>query len=103
MRLLMILLVGCTTEAPKVGLSASDSRARACEVLLRGHAGGVTFDDSLNGRWLRQGEHVAAAFSARSDAPIGGVWVGGSGDFEIVRSHCYGSDGVELAGVTVRR
>jgi hypothetical protein len=103
--------LGGTCRAESHTNLAVDGKARACEVLLHetgGKIDGVAFDASATGRWLRQGDKVAAAFAAVKDAPIGAVAVAWAGPdaasaFEVVGSHCYGADGVELAGATVRR
>jgi hypothetical protein len=85
---------------------AFDARARSCEVLLQENGGKVDhvdFGKGVNGRWLRQGDKVAAAFVADHDAPIGAVQVVYAGAFSITNSHCYGSRGEELTGATVHR
>jgi hypothetical protein len=84
-----------------------DGHARSCEVLLQEGKGGkvdhLDFGNGVTGRWLRQGDKVAAAFLSDRDAPIGAVQVVYAGGFSITKSHCYGARGEELAGATVHR
>jgi hypothetical protein len=97
----------CAAEQ-HAGLSV-DGAARSCEVLLADNGGkvaSVDFGDQVLGRWLRQGDKVAAAFAANHDAPIGGgaVQVAFAGKaFSILNSHCYGARGEELQGATVHQ
>ena len=101
-----LLVASCSTSKPEAKTNlAVDGKARGCEVLL--HDGDakiarVDFGDGVKGKWLRQGDKLSAAFVADGDHTIGAVQVVGT-SFDIMRSHCYGSDGVELAGATVRR
>jgi hypothetical protein len=98
----------CVPEGSS-GLGVSDSQARGCEVLLSdggGRIDRVDFGDNVTGRWLRQGDKVAAAFVANKDAPInGGITVtyagNGNGSFNVVRSHCYGAKGEALPNAMV--
>jgi hypothetical protein len=115
MRYLLLLVLalagGCgSSSAPgKLAPLGFDSRARACEVVLGERTGKidrVAFGDGVTGRWLRQGDKVAAAFMAAGDHTIGAVQVGLSGpaaSFDVLASHCYGADGQELAGASVTR
>jgi hypothetical protein len=95
----------CTGENT-VGL-AVDSNARGCEVLLADDSAGkvdhLDFGNGVTGRWLRQGDKVAAAFVSDRDQPIGSVQVAYAGSFSIANSHCYGSRGELLQGSTVHR
>jgi hypothetical protein len=112
---LMMAVLGCTSSPSTcagsacvvTGLSASDAQARGCEVLLADGDGKIDhlgFGDGVTGKWLRQGDKVAAAFVSKGDSPPSGVEVASSsGSFTITRSHCYGKSGQELAGVTVGR
>jgi hypothetical protein len=94
----------CTGENT-AGLGV-DGHARACEVLMQeggGKIDHVDYGNGVTGRWLRQGDKVAAAFTADGDHTIGAVNVVYAGAFSVVNSHCYGSRGEELAGATVHR
>jgi hypothetical protein len=110
MRTLLILVfaAACDRGAPRAGLAVEGS-ARGCEVVLgetKGKIASVAFSDGVRGKWLRQGDKIAAAFIAREDTPMSGVEVvfgKEGGAFEILTSHCYGSRGELLAGATVRR
>ena len=90
------------------GLSV-DGNVRGCEVLLadaKGKVASVDFGDSVTGRWLRQGDKVAAAFVANKDSAIGSSAVQvafAGGNFDVVNSHCYGARGEELSGSAVHR
>jgi hypothetical protein len=97
----------CTPEAMSP-LGVSDSHARSCEVVLADGGGKideVNFGDTVIGRWLRQGDKVAAAFFAKQDSPIAGVQVAytgtGTNSYTVVLSHCYGAKGELLPGATV--
>jgi hypothetical protein len=101
-----LICVGNTCTGENTAGLATDPRARGCEVLLADDSGKVDhldFGDGVTGRWLRQGDKVAAAFISNRDQPIGAVQVDYAGSFSITNSHCYGSRGEELAGVTVHR
>src|SRR3954453_7104955 len=96
---LLALFCGCSKPPENVGLGAGDPRARGCEVLLadgKSHIASVAFAGGVTGRWLRQGDKVAAAFVADRDVPLGaGALQISGGDFEVLRSHCYGPSGEE--------
>lgn len=99
----------CTPEA-RAGLTVGSVEARSCEVLLAdttGKVDQVQFGDDITGRWLRQGDKVAAAFVANRDSPIGSsavqVTYASGGTFSVVGSHCYGSHGEALPGATVHQ
>ena len=99
----------CQPEA-RSGLSVDSPHARACEVLLGDgttHIDRVEFGAEVTGRWLRQGDKVAAAFVANRDTSLSGSPLDvayaaiGSASFSVVASHCYGEKGEELPNVTV--
>jgi hypothetical protein len=101
----------CKPEA-RSGLSVDSSAARACEVLLGDgttRIDRVEFAADVTGKWLRQGDKVAAAFVANRDTALGGSPLdvaypaGSSMPFSVVASHCYGGKGEELSNVTVHR
>jgi hypothetical protein len=104
--LVMGFLAGCHSSAPEPVTSLGiDGTARACEVLLKDGAAGkidrVDYGQGVKGKWLRQGDKVSAAFVADGDHTIGAVQVVGA-SFDILRSHCYGKDGMDIAAA-VRR
>jgi len=103
---LVCLLGACHGSKPDVVTNlAIDGTARGCEVLLKDGSAGkiarVDYGQGVTGKWLRQGDKVSAAFVADGDHTIGAVQVVGP-SFDVLRSHCYGKDGVEIAA-TVRR
>jgi hypothetical protein len=101
-----LICVGNTCTGGNIVGLAVDSNARGCEVLLTEDSGKVDhldFGDGVTGRWLRQGDKVAAAFVSDRDQPIGAVQVDYAGSFSIASSHCYGSQGELLQGSTVHR
>jgi hypothetical protein len=101
-----LVCVGNSCTGENIAGLAVDSQARGCEVLLAEDGGKVdhlNFGDGVTGRWLRQGDKVAAAFVSDRDQPIGAVQVAYAGSFSILNSHCYGSQGETLQGSTVHR
>lgn len=67
---------GADGGAPEVvfGVTVSDAKARACEVVLTEgtrDVTGVTFGDGVKGQWSRWAPRVAIAFTATTDAPLG--------------------------------
>jgi hypothetical protein len=108
---LALTLGGCSGKPDQhTGLQVSSTSARGCEVLLTDGTttiASVDFAAGVTGRWLRQGDKVAASFIADKDVAIGGsavqVTSSANGSFSVVRSHCYGRHGEELSGVTVHR
>jgi hypothetical protein len=103
----LICSSGSCAEESHANLSV-EGNARSCEVLLHetnGTVGAVEFAKGVTGKWLRQGDKVAAAFLADQDHSIssGEVKVAYAGGFEILKSHCYGGDGVELPNASVKR
>jgi hypothetical protein len=103
----LVCNAGSCVDESRASLSV-DGNARGCEVVLhetKGRLSRVVFGNEVNGKWLRQGDKLATAFIVNHDRSIGGgeVQVGYSGDFEIMKSHCYGVSGEELPGAQVRR
>ena len=93
-----------------VGLSISDPRARACEVLLvdkGAHVLDVAFEADVQGTHVREAPNTALSFISRSDAPVpsGAVQVkfaeGKGAAPEVSVVHCSDAQGAPLAGVKV--
>src|SRR5688572_15046215 len=92
----LVCSAGSCVDESRAGLSV-DGKARGCEVVLRDAEGGklarVAFADDVQGKWLRQGDKIAAAFIAKDDRSIGGgavqvAYAAGGDAFEILKSHC---------------
>lgn len=92
-----------------VGISVSDGRARACDLLLAegaGHVHAVAFGDAVKGTFVREAPRVAVSLISASDAPIPADAVslrvvGDAADVEVADVACADSAGEPLANVTI--
>ncbi len=93
----------CVASTPH-GFVVSDASARACEMLLTGVSKNlsVSFDSTLQGKAVRDGDRMAVTFHAQGDATIaaGAITVQG-GTPTIASSRCFDADGAAISGASV--
>jgi hypothetical protein len=87
------------------GVSVSDARARACEVVLTEglrEVSAISFASGVRGQWSRWAPRVAFAFTATADKPLGTVATltlrikGNEAQFPTQAATCYDRAGAKL-------
>jgi len=99
------------SSGARIGLKVSESAARSCEAVLVDPDRAVktmVFGSGVEGRFLREGARLSAAFLSRADAApavadlgLELVPAGSSANLSVQLAHCFDRDGKLLANATV--
>ncbi len=94
-----------------LGLKVSDAAARSCEVVLQDPDRAVkrmAYGAGVEGRFLREGPRVAAAFFSKTDAALGNADLklelgegGTSANVTVEIGHCFDRAGAALSAAKV--